>query len=281
MSSHQPSAAPASVGTATAQPTRPIMPRPYSAPGAGWAAACCLRRALAPTWWASAESAPAGAIACAPDVGVLAQFGKAAVAAGAINPVWAERDAMDRGATVAASGAGGVAGAGTSGIAFPAGESGVTGLSMAHPDQPPQHARFQLGQYAAQLAFLLVQLQEFALDGAAQGGQIVATDGAPHRQHHLPAGLDQHALVQRDIGDAAAGALIGQDAGPQRRHAIAPLRQYAAAARRRLDHQPLHVAVFGVDLEWQQHRQQHRVGRRVGVHEAATGAVTSAILPIM
>src|SRR5471030_1587073 len=229
------------------------MPRPYSAPGAGWAAACCLRRALAPTWWASAESAPAGAIACAPDVGVLAQFGKAAVAAGAINPVWAERDAMDRGATVAASGAGGVAGAGTSGIAFPAGESGVTGLSMAHPDQPPQHARFQLGQHAAQLAFLLVQLQEFALDGAAQGGQIVATDGA----------------------------LIRQDAGPQRRHAIAPLRQYAAAARRRLDHQPLHVAVFGVDLEWQQHRQQHRVGRRVGVHEAATGAVTSAILPIM
>src|SRR5471032_1472701 len=110
------------------------MPRPYSAPGAGWAAACSLRRALAPTWCASPLDGAPGAVR----LGSAAAFRVTAPAAAG------GESGMSRLADIGISAA--AVWSGAARLADLAGWAGIAGSSTAHLRQPAQHDRLQLGQ---------------------------------------------------------------------------------------------------------------------------------------
>jgi hypothetical protein len=118
-------------------------------------------------------------------------------------------------------------------------------------------AAVHLGDRGTHRALLRVEYRELLLDRLMQSAQVRAGDRTAHRYEHVRAGLDQHAVVDRQIHCSMGRCFVGQNSRHERRSAVEPVRQQSERALDALRDDTGHAGYFGEDLKREQHFEIH------------------------
>lgn len=118
--------------------------------------------------------------------------------------------------------------------------------------QAMHETALHLRQHLTHVLLLLVDLQELAFHRFMKLIEAFSTDRTAHRDHHIHAGLDQNALVDRHVEFTIHLGFIGENSWSESSRAIEPTRQQPNEALQRVRNDSLYVDCDEEYLIWQQ-----------------------------